>query len=537
MTEFSSSASSGASPHSRSADGSRRPVSGQDIADVATTPWPVDRPQAPVRLSGAEILGPLDVRDCNVVRPLIFSDCVFQGPILLCQGVVAGLRLDDCELRCGLDCTGASLQSTLALRVGPGDAGPVRLDSARIHGQLILAGTFHHRDGRAISAEAAVINGDVLCRAGFVAMGEVCFARAHIAGELDCTGGIFSNSRAVALMADSIKVADRVCCGRGFRAKGTLEFRRAEIGNQFRFEGSVREPGSLENFGEVALNLEAGHVVRAAVLAPSQADESRAVVEGPVNLTNATFGYLRFDDAKFPDGYELSGVRARSLVLVREQAAQRTYVETARMGRVEKRKRLGFARSPVESASVGGRARPVERGDFVNERLRWLAGNLSGFQPQLYEEVAGDYRRAGHERSARQVLIAMERERRTARVGKNHLLTFWGRLTNRLEDSLLRYGYGSYLLVRPLLGLLLLGTVFFATHPHDVRVISGEEQPPLWYLLYTVELLVPLINLIQRETFVPTHAGAWIGLILSIGGWVLLTLLIAGLTGVLRAGK
>jgi hypothetical protein len=45
-------------------------------------------------------------------------------------------------------------------------------------------------------------------------------------------------------------------------------------------------------------------------------------------------------------------------------------------------------------------------------RLAWLARDKVGYRPQPYEQLAGFYRRLGHDEEARKVLLAKQRRRR-----------------------------------------------------------------------------------------------------------------------------
>jgi hypothetical protein len=50
----------------------------------------------------------------------------------------------------------------------------------------------------------------------------------------------------------------------------------------------------------------------------------------------------------------------------------------------------------------------------VRDRLRWLTRHPGGYTPQIYDQLAGAYRRAGHDEAARKVSVAKQRRRRSA---------------------------------------------------------------------------------------------------------------------------
>jgi hypothetical protein len=63
---------------------------------------------------------------------------------------------------------------------------------------------------------------------------------------------------------------------------------------------------------------------------------------------------------------------------------------------------------------------------------------------------------------------------------------------------------------------------------------SGAEQPGFNPARYTLDLLLPVANLHQRDAFVPHGAAAWWALGLSLAGWLLAAVVVAGLTGVFK---
>jgi hypothetical protein len=163
----------------------------------------------------------------------------------------------------------------------------------------------------------------------------------------------------------------------------------------------------------------------------------------------------------------------------------------------------------------------------VDNRLVWLEGNAGGYQPALYDQLAEDYRRAGHERRRRSVLIAKQQRGRKD-------LPLPARAWSKLEDVLLGYGYRSWQALFVVALLLAAGAAFFATTRKDIIPPPGQSRPPAWPLLYTIDLLVPFAQVGQHEIFAPRHFGAVVATVLTVSGWLLLTAILAGLTGFIR---
>ncbi|HKN55796.1 MAG TPA: hypothetical protein VJX66_25090, partial [Amycolatopsis sp.] len=74
-------------------------------------------------------------------------------------------------------------------------------------------------------------------------------------------------------------------------------------------------------------------------------------------------------------------------------------------------------------------------------------------------------------------------------------------------------------------------TVFWLAPP--VAVDPGRA-PAFTPLIYTVDLLVPIMNLGQGKAFLPRAGEAWLAYGLTVAGWVLATTVAAGITRVLR---
>jgi hypothetical protein len=159
------------------------------------------------------------------------------------------------------------------------------------------------------------------------------------------------------------------------------------------------------------------------------------------------------------------------------------------------------------------------------ERLAWLNRDLNAYRPQPYEQLAGFYRRIGHDDDARRVLLAKQRTRSSA-------LRPYARAWGYLLDWTVGYGYrpwlaGFWLLVLPCLGT----TIFAADHPQPVSSGHGPHFNPL---IYTFDLLIPISPFGMRDAFAPAGSSQWLAYTLIVTGWILVTAVIAGIARVLR---
>jgi hypothetical protein len=86
------------------------------------------------------------------------------------------------------------------------------------------------------------------------------------------------------------------------------------------------------------------------------------------------------------------------------------------------------------------------------------------------------------------------------------------------------------------LALLLLGAgVLGDAHlRHFTPAKSGAGQPAFHALPYTLDLLLPVANLKQRDAFIPHGYAFWRVLGLTLTGWLLAIVVLAGLGGVFK---
>src|SRR5699024_10850375 len=97
------------------------------------------------------------------------------------------------------------------------------------------------------------------------------------------------------------------------------------------------------------------------------------------------------------------------------------------------------------------------------------------------------------------------------------------------------YGYRPVRALLWLIVLIALGTTWFQFH--ELNPISAEEDPVWSPFLYTVDHMVPIVDLGQETTWRDVGASQWISLLLTASGWLLATTVAAGITRTLRRGE
>ena len=77
--------------------------------------------------------------------------------------------------------------------------------------------------------------------------------------------------------------------------------------------------------------------------------------------------------------------------------------------------------------------------------------------------------------------------------------------------------------------------VFAVAEPGQLRPAkTGTEQPGFNPFRYTVDLLLPVANFKQRDSFIAEGWAAWASFGFTFAGWLLAAILVAGLAGVFK---
>ena len=150
----------------------------------------------------------------------------------------------------------------------------------------------------------------------------------------------------------------------------------------------------------------------------------------------------------------------------------------------------------------------------AQQRLNWLARDSGGHSPEPYEQLAALYARTGLPAEARRVLYAAERRQRAAK-------TLPGRMWSRLQDITVGYGYRPARAGVWLAALLAIGSITYALAPPAPLNTGGA--PHFNPVIYTLDLLLPVVDLGQKHAFNPAGAEQWLSYLLIAAGWVLAT--------------
>ncbi|TDC94483.1 hypothetical protein E1161_08115 [Saccharopolyspora aridisoli] len=508
-----------------------RPIRAHVLADLLTR----RRGNHALRLTGATITGPVDLTGSRLDFPVELRECHFDEPVRLAEAQLGSLRLPGCRLphldyarqlrtsgavelnegfTARVDLAGARIDGHLSLDSAhlTGDAdhpgidaertlieqgvfgrettvdGEMRLSHARISGPVVLDESRLRNPGRrALNTEYSTIDSQFSMR-DLVADGEVHLVGSRISGDLGMPRARLNTPNALALSADSLTVDRSLMCS-GLVANGAVNLIGAQIGGALAFVNTtVRQP-----HGWALLLIETDALLLTLRLAPES--------EGAISLRDGRFGRLTDDPPHWPEKctIELTGTHY-------QRVTQRN--------------------TDVEPCPIGTRLKWMHQHSITTPSAVTDPAAPATFSPAPYAQLAAALQRDGFDQDARRVQRFKERRRHRA---MGPLGACWG----ALQDITVGFGHRPALALAWLTGLLASGTTYFSVAGPVTAVKKGES--PTWDpFLYSLDLLIPLVDLGHDKAWDPTGWSKAVALALIISGWVLATTVVAGAGRVLN---
>ena len=434
-----------------------------------------------------------------------------KGSVFLRNSWVVGrVGLPDAQIGGDLDCTGGTFtnEGNYALdadRINVKGCvflrnsqvvGSVRLLGAQIGGNVECdGGTFTNPNSYAISADGARISGAFFLRVDkdsqgeqvpFIASGAVSLIGATIDGQVDCSGGEFSNPEGNAINAERAVIKGTVFMGNDFCAEGWLTWEGAQIGGELNLEGGNFEHATLDLTDSSAATL------------------SDSGLNDPPD-TNPTLWPP--GDTEDEQGNAVTHFFSRVILRksTKQPAGEKHYLLLD-----------GFVYGRISS-----------EGEInVDRRVEWLARQpQTPFHPRPYLQLAKVLRESGNDKGSTKVLIEME-----DRIRKHN---FFGTATRPLLRWTIGYGYDPLRAFWWAAGLSALGWIIYRRSylaggivPTDKDAcptfkgkaptgkdastdFKGPERklPPQYPsfspLIYSVENSLPLVKLGQGDKWEP----------------------------------
>ncbi|WP_394614250.1 hypothetical protein JNUCC0626_30875 [Lentzea sp. JNUCC 0626] len=411
---------------------------------------------------------------------------------------------------------GGSLMAT-DLYAWPGYRGgcAVFLDRAEIGGDLVFdGGTISGLDGPAITANGARVGGVVSAENAVVrGNADAFFLLDADIGGLDLRDTVLRGS----LCTDGSRIRSEVKMG-GINAvtqegAATIRMVDTKIGAGLLLTGLVR------NRAGQAVSLHMATVGASLTVRDAEIDADSA--EAALEISNCDVGSeLTIRPASLRnrgDGLELD-------------------LFTTRAGRAFALEPEHLTEADVFTVSLNGLSYP----DTPNDTDAWLTmlrDHTFSYEAQPYQQLAAVHRSAGHEHTARRVLIAQQRDlRRRGDPGT--------RLWHWFLGVTLGYGYRPSravigLLVTFLLALCLVWTTNAYNGLTPAKDRPADSCSPVNRISLAADLAIPLVKLggTPRCELANGPAGQWAtgaGWIVQILGWSFATLSVAGFTGLVR---
>ncbi|BCM66259.1 MULTISPECIES: hypothetical protein [Streptomyces] len=444
-----------------------------------------------LKLVGVRVTGALDLAGGQVTPYVELTGCRFDEEVRLPEARFTTVRMVDCAVP-RLEAARVHTEGDLHLPRCRFRGG-VRLTDAQIGTDLLLNQAVVHRDrlGRSIMADGLTVGQDLQAEM-LESYGEFSLRGAQIGVSLSLRGAKLANPQSrFALNAPQLTVERTLYltpAGVGSPLlSGTTPARGTRI-QRFECRGGVRLDDG--RFGD-AVDLE-----RARFTFTDDQELSLRRVQTPE---------LRFLGDKPEHGkVVLSGARVVNLV---DRASSWPDAGRLHMG--------GFTYENL-----------VPQGPFpLTERLDWVAAATAEYAPEPYERLAAVLKAAGEDEDAREVLLAKQRRRReTLPLAAK----FWG----FLQDWAVAYGYRPGRALVWMAVLWAAGTLAFAHADHPPLNSGGH---PVWSpALFTLDLLLPVIDLGQAGQWQLRGGWQWLAAAMILLGWVLATAVAAGATRLLR---
>jgi hypothetical protein len=484
-----------------------------------------------IRLDNAEIGGGLLITDAVLRRPgdvalranrlRVTGDLLLWGTTIEGRAVLRDSRVDGILSleRARLRDPGGEALDAARLHIGSDlladdlhTEGMIRFAGSQIQGLLRLAGAKLSNPGAtALDAYQARIGADLQCYRDFDADGLVRITGAHITGHARFDTATLRGDGTAALDARYADIGGAARC-REIRSAGAIRFASARVANDLDF----RQALLARSIDDLALAPHAATALSAASgSGPAGAPGLGSVAAASPQPAGPS---LHQDpaDASIPNLLFLGNLRAGELTLrFAAPPAGGIYLANAQVGVLNDDPGTWPPHLTVEGFAFERIAEPGP----LRSRIGWLAREAAGYRPGPYEHLAAVYRRQGLDGEARRVLLAKQRARRRT-------LSLIARPWGLVQDAAVGYGYRPERALGWLAALLVTGIVVFGLH-HPVPA-GADKAPAFNPLIYSLDLLLPVINFGQGRAYVATGGYQWVAYLLTAAGWILATTIAAG---------
>ncbi|GAA3460632.1 hypothetical protein ACFFSW_20825 [Saccharothrix longispora] len=503
-----------------------------------------------VLLAGARIDSALTMRGAGVSRGRAADDALDPHSDPSATLVFDRLTVDgDVQLDRGFRSTGAvrmvnaALGGTLSLSGGAFDAGGPELDEPTGYGRAVHGNAEPTGHGRALHLDGARVGGDVIGRQCRV-RGQLRMVDLQVKGSLILDGSELDNPRADAVLGNRSRIGSNLAA-REVEVAGGLELRGVHVGANVDLRGSrITKPGRYRHqpAGKPSLDV-GGAVIGRDLICARGAREF--VAHGGVRARRAQVGRMAtFDGAVLGDKLDshalnVLGMQVQELTLTPVTAPRGDVtLRQVRCTSLDDNENFWSATGwiDLEEFRYDSLRHPIDLrdDDEVERRLRWLRQAMRRtYRPGPYDQFAEMLRAGGNDEHAATVLVEKQRLRYRAVAEGRRWLRPLVLLWSWLQRAMVGYGYRPARALGWLVVTWLLGSAWFAAGPELVE-INDDDHLPWNPWLFTIDLVVPIVDFGNKNRWQTPGASQWIASGLIVMGWVLATTVAAGLTRMLK---
>lgn len=422
--------------------------------------------------------------------------------------------------------------------------------NAHIHGSVRMAGSTldiseTSRPLRALNLDGTTIGSDCNAR-NLTVRGQARMVGVTVRGHARFERSVFYNPGEDAIEARQMAVGGSFEC-QAMRAHGSTSLQGAQIAVRFDLRGArFANPGRHVRDGSTKplLDMRASRI-------------RRELLFGSDTPPCVLYGKLRLDRCIIGSTLDLHGVTLGAMVTRSEIALEATALQVQQLVLTPKSAPRGKVvlrhancTSFADNAELYAATGSVELEDFrfesfvnpvqvtddeqVNTRLEWLHTGLGGaYRPGPYDQLASVLRASGNDEHASTVLLRKQQQRFAALSRGYRLLRPIVWLWSTLQWVVVGYGYRPMRALGWLVLLLAAGTAWFSM-AGPLHVINADDDLPWNPFLYTLDLLMPIIDFGNKGRWQVVGLSQWFATMLTAGGWILATTVAAGLTRMLR---
>ena len=520
-----------------------------------------------IRIRGARIVGRLDLADIESRIPVELTNCYIPD----------GIHGTACHLA-RLNLSHSIIESSAA------DTTTLSLDDARIDGQLKLTGTtLINHDGPALNADRLSVGSDMLLDNSFVAEGTgdrgvICLTGAKIDGQLNFNNATLTSDDGPALSADLLSVGSDMSLDNSFVAKGTskrgvVRLTGAKIDGQLNLNNATLTSDDGPALSADRLSVGSSVFLDGNFNATGNGDKGTirllgAKIEGQLSLNNATLinhagpaliaNRIFVASDMFLDGtFKATGNSNEGTIRLQHAAIGLLHIpanvinistceDTLAVPKVSSSNKLNGKIPDISSSPKWAIDGLLYTGYPTKNPEDWLNLLQKGtveYAAQPYQQLAKNARAAGHDGEERRILIA-QRNDQLKRGNPGRRAKSWGYFTKYAVG----YGYLSWL---PLAWLAFIFLLTLATTvwwlPGGLATVDSFSKlgfSPQCSISerfqVAIDTVIPLVSTgVEHICKVNprTQSGNQLAFILfffKAVSWALVTLFIAGFTGIIR---